>query len=906
MWKIRMHSYKKKHNIKNWKFTKIIYSIFFFLLCIALSIVWSSKAEATTICSDSSLKACSYTNGCYPAYPIGTLCEFSQSCSGTTSNSAVYTCVSSGSCGTNCWNYTKNTTSGSCNFCAPPTPTPTNTPTPSPTPANTPTPTPTTPPTPTPTPAGPSTLDSKSASNIVSGEQLIWSLTTGNHTNMVLLVGVSIAYSSGNVASITFNGSSLTQVPGATASCSLSFGCHTEMWYLKNPPVNTTANVVVNVNGGATGIVGGAATFYNVDQTNPFGAVQIGHDNGSAVTSFTASIATTATQVVIDAVSGGGAGAIGWQNDPSQTNIWSNNTNQFGGGSFKSATGTTTNMIWTDASPDYWADVVVPLNEAGTGSSPPAITVCSTDTYRACYYNTGGGSCSAYANGTTCEHLASCTGGEQNNVYTCTGGAWVWTSLTATIQCNFCAAPSPTPTSTPTPIPTPSCNTNGANDANCDANKNIINLNFGIVNATSWVQSVCGDIRVDNNLNDPIPASPSCGGAPVSPYAIISTATCNNTPGILFSGSTNASTVLGLGQSSANPYNWNAGSISYPEHFTPTSTNLIKTSYKYLLSRASTSGLTPITPLDSYCTGGISNCTLTALPHGLYIANGPLNLKGYTFSANSNYVILVNGDLHIQGNLSVPNTSTLTISSSHDIHVDGNVGSLATTTTPNIQGFFSADNSFFADTTGSCSTEQRLNIEGSVVVNAAYLGGSFQNNRNLCAMNASCPAVSFSQNPYFLLNAPALIKYATSLLLEVAPGPIPTNGPTPTPTPTSAPTAIPTLTIAPTATLAFTPTPTVTPKPTNTPTPTPTNTPTPTPTVTPKPTPSPTPSYICANNNNCSYGGCSSSGQICYCYCAHNGAHDKQYQCQGSTWVWQSDTTTLYCPSSNSCNTGCS
>lgn len=306
------------------------------------------------------------------------------------------------------------------------------------------------------------------------------------------------------------------------------------------------------------------------------------------------------------------------------------------------------------------------------------------------------------------------------------------------------------------------CTTNGANDATCVVG-NIINLDFGITNAAGWMQSFCGDVRSDSGITNLIPANPVCGTT-TGAYMIQSVANVCTNPGIAFSGNTTAN----FGQGQASRTNWIAGSSGNPELYKRGNQGIIRTSYTTLTAQMRQSGLTPIN-LATKCT--LTNCTLPAnLPHGLYQATGDVTLQRFTFPAGQNYVFLINGNLNILGNISIPVGSTALFSASGNITVDKRVGvATPTTLTSNLDGFYSTDQSFIVASTGSC-TDQRLNIAGSVVVNAALKVGSFQNNRNLCANNSSCPTISFTQRPDFLINAPSFLTYTNHIWQEVPPG----------------------------------------------------------------------------------------------------------------------------------------
>lgn len=117
----------------------------------------------------------------------------------------------------------------------------------------------------------------------------------------------------------------------------------------------------------------------------------------------------------------------------------------------------------------------------------------------------------------------------------------------------------------------------------------------------------------------------------------------------------------------------------------------------------------------------------------------------------------------MNGNITVPNGSTVTFS------VSGNINVAKTVT--NIQGYYSADQSFIVLGTNNCtlSSDVQLKAEGSVVVNAGQNGGTFQNQRDLCASDTTTPAVQFIERPDFIINAPQLIQFARPIQKEIAP-----------------------------------------------------------------------------------------------------------------------------------------
>ena len=87
---------------------------------------------------------------------------------------------------------------------------------------------------------------------------------------------------------------------------------------------------------------------------------------------------------------------------------------------------------------------------------------------------------------------ASCTG---NLVQTGNG------TLTATINHGVFVSPAPTATPIP-PIPTA---TPAVTPGPTPAGRNISNLKFGILTTKPWMQTLCGDFRMDNGITDALP-----------------------------------------------------------------------------------------------------------------------------------------------------------------------------------------------------------------------------------------------------------------------------------------------------------------------------------------------------------------------------------------------------------------
>lgn len=322
----------------------------------------------------------------------------------------------------------------------------------------------------------------------------------------------------------------------------------------------------------------------------------------------------------------------------------------------------------------------------------------------------------------------------------------------------------------------PKCSPGGSPDATCGAPNNgsgvntgsINNLNFGVTNEHSHHTAVCLDIRVDNNggtvTNQLPPAGTTCGGMNAS-EAVINNGSCSTGSGIVFS--CNGTFDFGLGSADAN--DWTVGGPSQDaDCYLGGGLDVIPTSYEFLTTTARESNITP-TNLDNLtnsnpstsCT--VTNCSLPAdLPKGIYQVNGNLTLNAadYTFPAPPDpstvsyaYIILVNGDLHINGNIYVPRGSVVVFSVSGNIYVDKSVGNVVSdpnntsVNNPNLEGVYSSDKSFIVESYGSgtaiCNLDgtpldKRLVVLGVIVTNAAKAGGSFTNNRDLCIYDNYC------------------------------------------------------------------------------------------------------------------------------------------------------------------------
>ena len=510
-----------------------------------------------------------------------------------------------------------------------------------------------------------------------------WQHTINDNPNRILIVGVTtVSIGSAQPSSVTFNGIPLKNA--SSSNCYLGLACNATMWYLVNPPIGT---YTISASFSGFGLEAGAASYYNVDTTNPFSKI------------------TT------------GAGTT------SSTNY---NTNM-------TVAGTTSSDVLVDVIAAAWS---------GCGGTSTVTAVSPQSSAWQLYDNTGS-NCLINA-GSSKQGSAGSTSLSWN-IRRGSTGTLSWGGIAAML--NPPPAPTPTPTPTPTAIPTPK-------PTPAPIVGNITNLNFGISNSSPWIQVTCGDLRMDGGVTN---------AAPAGQNMITTNATCAS-PGLVFTGGTTAT----FGQGQASSSNQVVGGATYPEVYSPPGAGGIFSSYSSLLAKAQSSTTTPVN-LSTVCT--LSSCTLPAnLPHGVYVANGDVVLNTYSFSANANYIFLVNGNLTLNGNIIAPpgSNSSVLFSASGNIIVPATVGSAPGVTTANLSGIFSTDKSFIMQSSGNC-TDLRLNIEGTLIVNAGRTGGSLQNNRDLCGSNATSPTLALTQRLDFILNLPDFAKEQSVTSQEVAP-----------------------------------------------------------------------------------------------------------------------------------------
>lgn len=322
------------------------------------------------------------------------------------------------------------------------------------------------------------------------------------------------------------------------------------------------------------------------------------------------------------------------------------------------------------------------------------------------------------------------------------------------------------------PAGSPTCSPGASPDGKCGNpnNGSIANLNIGVTDESTWKQPICSDIRDNSGYSQPIPSTANCNGTS-APYAIMTCTSPTNT-GILFSGTTNPNYGQGTGASTTN---YQVGNFSFPESYNYQIPNTSATSYSFVNTSLNTyTGTT--TPLKDICPN-LTSCVLSeATTGGVYTttsADGPVsisisNVDGTYQLGKANYVFLIGGNITFTTNIITQNGYSSTFVSGADIHVAGNVGeSDWTSISPDLEGFFSANNNFDIDAAypvgQQCQAngqplEKKLNIVGSVITNAGGTGGTIANSREGCLQDLSCPAITVTTNPVMILNASGLLK----------------------------------------------------------------------------------------------------------------------------------------------------
>lgn len=192
------------------------------------------------------------------------------------------------------------------------------------------------------------------------GTSLTFSHTVGAGSDKILIVGVGL-YSNKAVSGITYNGVSLNFLAKQSRG---SPNVWTELWYLKNPDSGTHDIVITN---SITRIVGGASSYFGVEQASTFGTVA----KRSSWSRFpSVDVSSAIDELVVDAFAcqGANTATVG----AGQTQRWNRNYSTYvrGGGSSEAGAGTVT-MSWTLGGNENWAIVAVAMKPAAEPEPEP-------------------------------------------------------------------------------------------------------------------------------------------------------------------------------------------------------------------------------------------------------------------------------------------------------------------------------------------------------------------------------------------------------------------------------------------------------------------------------------------------------------------------------------------------------
>jgi hypothetical protein len=159
--------------------------------------------------------------------------------------------------------------------------------------------------------------------NLTTPFQSSWSHIVASGQNLLLVScqADSATLANRSVSGLTYNGSSFTQIAGATKDNSPN---RSEAWYLNNPTVGTN-NIIVTYGGAAGGITCQAWSMSGVDVSTGTSAI----DNSTSVQTNTATTSATMTTVnngawlfsgiLVNSSAIGGTGHIEANSTPTQT-----------------------------------------------------------------------------------------------------------------------------------------------------------------------------------------------------------------------------------------------------------------------------------------------------------------------------------------------------------------------------------------------------------------------------------------------------------------------------------------------------------------------------------------------------------------------------------------------------------
>jgi hypothetical protein len=279
-----------------------------------------------------------------------------------------------------------------------------------------------------------------------------------------------------------------------------------------------------------------------------------------------------------------------------------------------------------------------------------------------------------------------------------------------------------------------------------------LSFRVGYIPQMGWFQTAIGNVYASIRLSSSIPNNPP------NPYPYLSLVGPGGTAGVVTFGLGApydfSLSSTDLGEDKVSPNNWlvqqTYPTINYYERFSQKLTNETKTEIT--------------TELDNLTQHACSTspCILTITGDVSTAANTP-----WTISANEQIILLVNGNVTINSDINIINGGFFAMIVNGNITVSPNVGGLASSASPYLEGVFFATNASHTATfsSGASTTvgHERLNITGSVIAD------NFSLQRDLGVDNDTTPAESFIFNPKLLFTMPDVMKEAPYVWQEVAP-----------------------------------------------------------------------------------------------------------------------------------------
>lgn len=204
----------------------------------------------------------------------------------------------------------------------------------------------------------------------VSSVTFAYTVTSGSSNYALIVLASTTANTPANavITGITYNSVALTKVTDQTNGAERA-----EAWYLLNPLVGSSANIVITYTGFTTRGVYGAASFANVDQTTPIDDFDGVNSAGATHPTVTLN-PTVAGTMAVDNVSAAGTSGRTLTADGTQSEMWDlmlNNT-AMGSGSYLAVPGSSNQatgyVISSSAAYGYVAFLLKPVTGGG-GSS---------------------------------------------------------------------------------------------------------------------------------------------------------------------------------------------------------------------------------------------------------------------------------------------------------------------------------------------------------------------------------------------------------------------------------------------------------------------------------------------------------------------------------------------------------